>query len=58
MFGSSAYILFKIESDFGLRVLPTERGEVKPVDCPKSDGRKKQEKRGGLGTSEAAKSLV
>ena len=42
--------------------LPTERGEVKPVDCPtvderpcvlKSCGRKKQEKRGGIGISEA-----
>lgn len=52
---------------FGLKVLPTERGKVKPVDCPtvddrprvlKSRGRKKQEKRGGIGISEAAKSLV
>ena len=42
--------------------LPSERGEVKPVDCPtvddrpcvlKSCGRKKQEKRGGIGISEA-----
>ena len=42
--------------------LPTERGKVKPVDCPlvderprvlKSNGRKKQEKRGGIGISEA-----
>ena len=41
--------------------------EGKPVDCPlvddrprvlKSNGRKKQEKRGGIGISEAAKSLV
>lgn len=41
--------------------------KVKPVDCPlvddrprvlKSNGRKKQEKRGGIGISEAAKSLV
>ena len=41
--------------EFGLKTLPTERGEVKPVDCPlvddrpwvlKSNGRKKQEKRG------------
>ena len=24
---------------FGLRALPTERGEVKPVDCPTVDGR-------------------
>ena len=41
--------------DFGLKALPTERGKVKPVDCPlvderprvlKSNGRKKQEKRG------------
>ena len=40
---------------FGLKALPTERGKVKPVDCPtvderprvlKSRGRKKQEKRG------------
>jgi hypothetical protein len=47
--------------------LPTERGKVKPVDCPlvddrprvlKSNGRKKQEKRGGIGISEAAKSLA
>ena len=53
--------------EFGLRALPTERGKVKPVDCPlvvdrsrvlKSNGRKKQEKRGGTGISEAAKSLV
>ena len=53
--------------EFGLRALPTERGKVKPVDCPtvderprvlKSRGRKKQEKRGGIGISEAAKSLV
>lgn len=52
---------------FGLKALPTERGKVKPVDCPlvddrprvlKSNGRKKQEKRGGIGISEAAKSLV
>ncbi len=42
-------------------------GKVKPVDCPtvddrprvlKSRDRKKQEKRGGIGISEAAKSLV
>lgn len=47
---------------FGLKALPTERGKVKPVDCPtvderprglKSRGRKKQEKRGGIGISEA-----
>lgn len=53
--------------EFGLQALPTERGKVKPVDCPlvddrprvlKSNGRKKQEKRGGTGISEAAKSLV
>ena len=53
--------------EFGLKALPSERGKVKPVDCPtvddrprvlKSRGRKKQEKRGGLGISEAAKSLV
>lgn len=52
--------------EFGLRALPTERGEVKPVDCPtvddrprvlKSRGRKKQENRGDIGISEAAKSL-
>lgn len=44
-----------------------QRGKVKPVDCPTADGRprvlksndrKKQEKRGGIGISEAAKSLV
>ena len=43
--------------DFGLKALPTERGKVKPVDCPlvderprvlKSNGRKKQEKRGDI----------
>lgn len=45
-------------NEFGLRALHTERGVVKPVGCPKSDGRKKQEKRGGVGTSEAAKSSV
>ena len=53
--------------EFGLKALPTERGKVKPVDCPlvddrprilKSNGRKKQEKRGGIGFFEAAKSLV
>lgn len=53
--------------EFGLKALPTERGKVKPVDCPlvddrprvlKSNGRKKQEKRGGIGISEADKSLV
>ena len=41
--------------EFGLKALPTERGKVKPVDCPtvddrprvlKNRGRKKQEKRG------------
>lgn len=53
--------------EFGLKALPTERGKVKPVGCPlvddrprvlKSNGRKKQEKRGGIGISEADKSLV
>lgn len=53
--------------EFGLKALPTERGNVKPVDCPtvddrpcvlKSRGRKKQEKRGGITISEAAKSLA
>ena len=53
--------------EFGLKALPTERGKVKPVDCPtvddrprvlKSRGRMKQEKRGGIGISEADKSLV
>ena len=53
--------------EFGLKALPTERGKVKPVDCPlvddrprvlKSNGRKKQEKRGGIMISEAAKSLA
>ena len=48
--------------EFGLKALPSERGDVKPVDCPtvddrprvlKSRGRKKQEKRGGIGISEA-----
>ena len=48
--------------NFGLKALPTERGKVKPVDCPlvddrprvlKSNDRKKQEKRGGIGISEA-----
>ena len=48
--------------EFGLKALPTERGKVKPVDYPtvddrprvlKSRGRKKQEKRGGIGISEA-----
>ena len=48
--------------EFGLKALPTERGKVKPVDCPlvddrpralKSNDRKKQEKRGGIGTFEA-----
>lgn len=53
--------------EFGLKALPTERGKVKPVDCPlvddrphvlKSNGRKKQKKRGGITISEAAKSLA
>lgn len=53
--------------EFGLKALPTERGKVKPVDCPlvdnrprvlKSNGRKKQEKRGGIGISEADKLVV
>ena len=43
--------------EFGLKALPSERGDVKPVDCPtvderprvlKSRGRKKQEKRGDI----------
>lgn len=43
--------------EFGLNALPTERGKVKPVDYPsvddqprvlKSNGRKKQEKRGDI----------
>lgn len=43
--------------EFGLKALPSERGNVKPVDCPtvderprvlKSRGRKKQEKRGDI----------
>ena len=53
--------------EFGLKALPVERGEVKPADCPlvderprvlKSNGRKKQEKRGDICIPEAAKSLV
>ena len=53
--------------EFGLKALPTERGKVKSVDCPlvddrprvlKSNGRKKQEKRGGITISESAKSLA
>ena len=45
-----------------MKTLPTERGKVKSVDRPlvddrprvlKSRGRKKQEKRGGIGISEA-----
>lgn len=36
--------------EFGLKALPTERGKVKPVDCHKSRDRKKQEKRGGIGS--------
>ena len=48
--------------EFGLKALPTERGKVKPVDYPlvddrlcvlKSNDRKKQEKREGIGISEA-----
>lgn len=48
--------------NFGLKVLPTERGKVKPVDYPlvddrprvlKSNDRKKQEKRGDISISEA-----
>ncbi|WP_459187003.1 RNA-guided endonuclease TnpB family protein [Parabacteroides sp. APC149_11_2_Y6] len=48
--------------EFGLKALPTERGKVKPVDCPlvddrprvlKSNGRKKQEKRGDICISDA-----
>ena len=53
--------------EFGLKAQPTEPGKIKPVDCPlvddrprvlKSRGRKKQEKRGDIGISEDAKSLV
>ena len=53
--------------EFGLKDLTTERGKVKPVDCPlvddrprvlKSNGRKKQKKRGGITISESAKSLA
>lgn len=53
--------------EFGLKALPAECGNVKPVDCPlvddrprvlKSNSRKKQEKRGGVCISEAAKSLA
>ena len=53
--------------EFGLKALPVGRGEVKPADCPlvderprvlKSNGRKKQEKRGGVCVPEAAKSLA
>ena len=53
--------------EFGLKALPTECGNVKSVDCPlvddrprvlKSNSRKKQEKRGGINISEAAKSLA
>ena len=49
--------------EFGLKALPVVRGEVKPADCPlvderphvlKSNGRKKQEKRGDVCVSEAA----
>ena len=48
--------------EFGLKALPSERGEDKPVDCPlvddrprvlKSNDREKQEKRGGIDISEA-----
>ena len=43
--------------EFGLKALPSERGDVKPVDCPtvderprvlKNRGRRKQEKRGDI----------
>lgn len=53
--------------EYGLKALHTERGEVKPANCPlvdnrprilKSNGRKKREKRGGISISEAAKFLV
>lgn len=53
--------------EFGLKALPTERGKAKPVDYPlvddlprvlKSNGRKKQEKRGDICFSEEAKSLA
>lgn len=53
--------------EFGLKALPMEHGKVKPVDCPlvddrprvlKSNGRKKQEKRGGVRISKATKSLA
>lgn len=54
-------LLFRHSFDF--LTLPSERGEVKPVDCPtgderprvlKSRGRKKQEKRGGIGGDSTA----
>ena len=38
---------------FGLKSLPTERGKVNRPRVLKSNGRKKQEKRGGIGISEA-----
>ena len=53
--------------EFGLKSPTHGAWEVKPVDCPivderprvlKRRGSKKQEKRGGIGISEAAKSLV
>lgn len=56
MRGSAATLGFQYNiKGFGLKALPTECGKVKPVDCPlvddrprvlKSNGRKKQEKRG------------
>ena len=50
--------------EFGLKALPTERGKVKPVDCPtvddrpcvlKSRGRKKQEREEVLVSSKPLK---
>ena len=68
MRGSAATLGFKYNiKQFGLKALPTELGKVKPVDCSlvddrprvlKSNGRKKQEKRGDITISEAAKSLA
>ena len=68
MRGSAATIGFQYNfKEFGLKALPTERGKVKPVNRPlvddrprvlKNNGREKQEKRRGIGISEAAKSLA
>ena len=45
-------------TEFGLKSYPWSEGKLSLWTVLKSNGRKKQEKRGGISTSEAAKFLV